>query len=159
MFIDLVTRLFGAEPAPEVAGVVNIFCPTGAGGGINPSCSPKGVRHGPDTGATGGGGGGGRDRPKLSAVQKKILDKYDDVMTKRTADYYRTKAADEASFGFKIVPPSGVFAHELPYKRLRDLEDLRDKGIISMTDKGSYTIVSRLDKPPGYYDPPEIPGM
>jgi hypothetical protein len=140
MFIDLVTRLFGAEPAPEVAAVVNIFCPTGAGGGINPS-------------------GGGRDRPKLSAVQKKILDKYDDVMTKRTADYYRTKAADEASFGFKIVPPSGVFAHELPYKRLRDLEDLRDKGIISMTDKGSYTIVSRLDKPPGYYDPPEIPGM
>lgn len=44
--------------------VVNIFCPTGQGGGINPTCSPKGVRAGPDKGA-GGGAGAGQSKPRL----------------------------------------------------------------------------------------------
>jgi hypothetical protein len=50
---DAITRLFSPRPAEGApAEVLNIFCPTGAGGGINPSCGSGGAR-----GGTGGGGG------------------------------------------------------------------------------------------------------
>lgn len=56
----VVVGAFGPVP-PAVAAVVNIFCPTGKGGGINPTCkagADRGV--GPGAGAVGGPAPGSR---------------------------------------------------------------------------------------------------
>lgn len=52
-----------AEVEPGLGGILNAFCPTGPGGGIDPTCSPGEA-------GSGGGGGSGGDTPEPVEYEK-----------------------------------------------------------------------------------------
>ena len=80
--------------------ITNIFCPTGAGGGVDPSCS-AGPRMGPDKGAGGGGGGG-----SSSSLPSRVKDSSGNILevTGEEGNFYVGKD-DLGREGIKVYKP------------------------------------------------------
>jgi hypothetical protein len=109
----LVTDLFGTG-RPQIAPAANVFCPTGPGGGVDPTCKPgTGGLMAPDSG--GGFGGGGQVGPPTF--------KPGDVGVHPGVGEFKVKSISDFS-GHATVELAGghegvLFSHELKQATLK----------------------------------------
>lgn len=92
--------------------VVNSFCATGLGGGIDPSCSPGG--------SGGGGGGTGKHNVQLPQRKKSLtIDQADSAL--KQMGYKRDKPSHEGNqLSYEVTDPKGN-KKRMSVKEIRDL--------------------------------------
>lgn len=103
---------------------------------------------------------GGNGRVEKGKVQQaRLLREIDDRMEHDTRDFYRNREESERRFGGRLLPPQWVDVDRLPHGLpvTDDVNQLVTEGKIEF-HPGARHAVRRRGLPPGYYDPPNIPG-
>lgn len=122
---------------PKAKFVTNVFCPTGEGGGIDPSCSPP------------------EKKVRVTAKQKRILEEVDKRITEAVKEFLWTKEQKEIEFGFKLTPPRETSWEDLPtaLSLSSDIEALVSAGLLEKRQAGNRTLLRRAGVPEDYYFP------